>query len=280
MAPIINVSEDVIKGLDKFKVPYELVPETSLKTPSFDKSQYVLLEGQDYGAGNKYDNCLVSMARNSYSPEIAEIGKKLNCNVQNTSKDSLGREFIGNINWAEALKLNLSLGGKTLTLRQYADFLKLLKSGKAYDGNGKKIDSKVLEKIFNDITQVKAPWRAEWIDGDFKYKDNKLYLAQSHVLDCSGNLIAQYTKPLDECLMEDRTPGINLEQWVENPTRQGLPKKNIKNGNHYYWCPNKDNNSVAGFYADSGGAYLDCSRDPTNTNSVLGVRIVTGELKK
>lgn len=244
MAPIIKVSEDVLKGLDKFSVPYEVVPETSVKH-SFDKSQFIKLEGQDYGYGIKWGDCNVAMARNSYSPEMAEIGKRLNCNVQNTGKDSLGREFIGNINWDEALKIALLYGdlleeprySNALFMRQLPDFLKLLKSGKAYDGNGKKIDSKILENIFNDITQVKSPWRAEWIDGDFKYKNSILYLAQSHALDSSGNLIPQYVKRLDKCLIENRIPGINLEQWIQNPTRQGLVRKNSKKGRFILLLP-------------------------------------------
>jgi len=271
---------------------FEEIPKTHPKTThpnifSFDKSQYIKLEGKDYGNGNKWGDCDVSMARIAYSPEIVKIGKKLNCNVQNTGKDSLGRKFIGNINWDEALKIALLYGdlleeqrySNALFMRQFPDFLKLLKSGKAYDGNGKKIDPKILENIFNDITQVKSPWRAEWIDGDFKYKDNKLYLAQSHVLDCSGNLIPQYTKALDECLMKDKTPGINLDQWIQNPTRQGLPRKSSEKGDLYYWCPDKDNNSVARFYADDGRTGLNCVGYRDLRGSDRGVRIVLGEPK-
>jgi hypothetical protein len=274
MAPIIEIDKKTLNALGNLGIKYREIPETSLKTPSFDKSQFVLLEGRDYGDENKYDDCLVSMARNSYSPEMDEIGKRLDCNVQNTGKDSLGREFIGDITWDEAVKLNLLLGGKTPTLRQFVDFLKLLKSGKAYDGNGKKVDSKQLENIFNDITQVKSPWRAEWIDANFKYNDNKLYLAQSHVLDANGNLTPQYIKPLDECLMEYRTPGINLEQWIQNPTIQGLPKKDSKKGDLYYWSPNQDNDSVARFDAGVDGVLLGCDRNRSYRYSGRGVRIV------
>ena len=52
-----------------------------------------------------------------------------------------------------------------------------------------------------------------------------------------------------------------------------LYSKKQSNGKLYYWCPDKDNNSVAWFVADSDRAFLSCGRDPSSTNSSLGVRL-------
>src|SRR3990167_8644695 len=50
-----------------------------------------------------------------------------------------------------------------LNLRQYVDFLKLLKNGKAFDENGNLIEPKILELILDDIFEKRDPLRGEWI---------------------------------------------------------------------------------------------------------------------
>ena len=79
--------------------------------------------------------------------------------------------------------------------------------------------------------------------------------------------------------MEDKTPGINLNDWLNSPITQGLPKSNIKSGELYYWAPMKDNNSVARFGADSGGAGLFCDGGPSGASASLGVRPVVCEAR-
>jgi len=122
---------------------------------------------------------------------------------------------------------------------------------------------------------------AEWLDADFKVKDKKLYINYNHVLDSNGNLIYKNSEVLDKAtLMEDKTPGISLEDYLtNNNTKQGLPSKNVKSGDFYYWFPGDDNNSVARFDADSGGAGLDGDRDPSSVrDSSLGVFAVKDKL--
>ena len=269
-------------GLGEFEMQ-EISLETMMRemSESQTKARFIKLEAKDYGDGNRWENCNVSMARVDYSLEMIKImDNRMNTRLENTGKDYLGRAFIGNINRKEALKLNLSLGGKTLTLRQYADFLKLLKSKKAYDGNGMKIDPKILENIFNDITQAKSPWRAEWIDGEVLYRNNEWYLAQSHILDAQGNLIPQYIKPLDECLMEDKTPGIILDQWIKNPTKQGFPRKNIQPGDVYCMGPDKDNNSAVRIFASEDGLNLGFDGDKLFRSRDLGIRLVLDKIER
>ena len=66
---------------------------------------------------------------------------------------------------------------------------------------------------------------------------------------------------------------ISLDDYLNNNhTFQGLPNKNIKDGELYYWNP--VSGSVAGFDANSGGASLDCDRYPSSSNDSLGVRAV------
>lgn len=269
--------------LEREFIMKEISPEKILKEmhDSTIRSGFIKLDGKNYRDGIKWNDCHISMGRLPYSLELLKIDTVLikEESLQNTSKDSLGRGFIGNINWKEALKLNLMLGGKTITLRQYSDFLKLLESGKAYDGNGARISSKVLKDVYKDITRAVSPWRAEWIDGEVIYKDGEFYFAQDHFLDENRELTPKYIQPLKKCLMEDRIPGISLENWLKNPTKQGFPKQNIQTGDVYYMCPCRDNNSVARIFTSEDGMNLGFDGDKYFRSRALGVRLVLDEIE-
>jgi len=167
-------------------------------------------------------------------------------------------------NWFESHKLLQENGEKMPTIPEFLEFLKYLK-----DSN----NQEYLE-IFKDITQVRSPWRAEWLDADFKLKDNKLHINYNHKLDENGNLVPQNSEVIDKnTLMKDKTPGISLDDYlIKSHTGQGLPSKDIKSGDLYYWNPRSDNNSVARFYAGSDRANLDCGRGPSYRGASLGVR--------
>ncbi|MDD5649475.1 MAG: hypothetical protein PHF86_03530 [Candidatus Nanoarchaeia archaeon] len=161
-------------------------------------------------------------------------------------------------NWYNAHKELLKNNQQMLTIPQFIEFLKYTKTNNP--------------EIYNDIIEVRDPWRAEWLDADFKVKNKKLYINYNHILDSKGNLIPKNLELLENCLMEDKTPGIDLESWLNNSIKQGLPKKDVNSGSLYYYCPMKDNNSVVGFVAGSGGASLDCSGNPHDASVALGVR--------
>jgi len=151
-----------------------------------------------------------------------------------------------------------------LTIRQYVDFLNLLKSGTASDGSGKQFGKSKLDAILSDIVEIKDPWRAEWLDAKFG-KNTITY----HKIKTDGTL-EEVTEPLRDCLMEDRQPGIDYDNWLKNATPQGLPPKNISKGDLWYWAPRED--AVASFGASSVGAYLYCYGGPRGSYPALGVR--------
>ena len=76
--------------------------------------------------------------------------------------------------------------------------------------------------------------------------------------------------------MEDKKPGISLDDWLDNPTAQGLPKPDAKDGSLYFWHARAD--AVARFYAGSDWAGLNCNGDPSYRNSDLGVRRVKAKV--
>ncbi|MDD5133047.1 MAG: hypothetical protein PHD81_03050 [Candidatus Nanoarchaeia archaeon] len=230
-------------------------PITNLNNPE----DYMILEGKTYD-NYSYPDLLVSKYR---------LGSNLE-NYPNTGKEANGREYIGNIDWKTALTLNLNCEGFTLNPRQFIDFLKLLKSGKVYDGKGNKINSIELENIYNEITQVRDPWRSEWLDAKFKEINNGLYLFSKHKLE-NGALVPKYKEIIEpSTLMKDKLSGINLDSLLKTANKQGFPTNKTKNGQLYYWNP--ENGRVAGFDAGSGRADLYCGGDPDGSSPALGVR--------
>ena len=97
--------------------------------------------------------------------------------------------------------------------------------------------------------------------------------AYFHIFE-NGKIIKKKQKLDSNTLMQNKTPGISLEDWLKDSTKQGLPRQKIGSGDLYYWSPNKDNNSVGRFFANSGGAGLGCYRYPSIRYSNLGVRTV------
>jgi hypothetical protein len=282
MAPIIEVSNEDLNAFNqlgfKYKSRNDLEKSASQisQIAELDTSNWVRIP-KEFTEGEY--NLDVDPARLSYSSAVEKVGKELGINYRNTSKDSLGREFVGNNNWFNSLKLNISLGNKTLSADEFNDYLRLLYMGsqgkiKVYTSKGKQLDSKLCEKYLMDIVKVQSPWRAEWIDADFKTKEKDLYVNYNHKLNDKGILIPQSKKILDkDTLMIDKTPGISLKDYIlKNHTIQGFPNKKVKSGDLYYWNPRSDNNSVARFNASSGRADLSCGRYPSNWGSDLGER--------
>src|SRR3989338_502695 len=166
--------------------------------------------------------------------------------------------------WTELQNQNYQM----LKINEFREFLKHLIS---FPNNQE------YKNIYNEITEVRNPWRAEWLDANFKVEKKRL-LKKNELYILTEN--ESKKEKLEECLMSNKTPGISLEDWIngKNITSQGLPNKNISSGSLYYYYPRSDNNSVAGFGAVSDRAGLDCYWYPSDTVSSLGVRPCKAEL--
>jgi hypothetical protein len=238
--PIQGSIDKVLAGASK---PRNVAPQTqpapvavNIKNPE----EYVFLPARSYG-NYSYPNTAISLAR-------VHNGK----------------------NWFDAHKA-LSTEGKYMpTVRQFVDFVNILKSGKAVDVSGRPINKSVTDTTLEDIFKL-GNYRGRWLDADFKVVNGNLYMNYSHRVDNQGNLVPANKELLLPCLMSDRKPGIDLDDWLANANVQGLPQDNVKQGSIWYWAPMRDNKSVAGFGADSGGAVLGCGRNASFTNSSLGV---------
>ena len=208
---------------------------------------------------------MVSIHKLGLTPEI----QKLNLSLSNTNKESDGTPYIGNINHANALSLAEKAGGFVLSTLEATDLLHRLMHGidkneKVYYANGTEVPVKVLEYMFNEMTEIRNPWRSEWLHASF---GNKTITYPK--FDSSGNRVI-VTEPLDkDTLMKDKIPGISLADYLKNPTSQGLPRKNAGDGSLYYWHPVDER--VAGLFAGCAWVGLVCSWDPDGVTS-LGVR--------
>ena len=156
-------------------------------------------------------------------------------------------------NWFQTHDALKNEGSRMLTPSEFVNFLNYLRENPSGENN----------EIFNDITQVRSPGRAEWLDAYFEKREDGLWIL-------TGNKTK--AEKLEACLMKNRIPGISLDNWLKNPTYQGLPRSKISQGELYYGCPRSG--GVAGFLADSDGALLIYLRDPDSGDSVLGVRAV------
>ena len=217
-------------------------PANGISNPA----DYIFLEGQNYVGNNAYDDTLVSM-------DLTHKGK----------------------NWNEAHVLLQQEGAYMLKIRQFVDFLNLLKSGKAFDGTGKLVNQSKLTSILDEIWTVRSPWRSEWLDAKFEKKGGTLgmggdmYINHGHKI-VNGQPQPLFSDKLASYLSSDKQ--IDHDSLLANANQWGLPRPDIKAGSLYYWSP--ANGKVAGFFADSDGAYLFCVRIPSVTNSYLGVRAV------
>ena len=228
------------KGKSSKKASPNFVPSPSNLT---DADKYIILPEAQHGSYS-YPEMLVSM------------------NKRHFNKD-----------WNEAHELLIKDNAYMLSIRQFVDFLSLLKSGKAFDGNGKRLDKGKLEDVLNDIIEVREPYRAEWLDA--KFEDGNIVY---HTLERkSGHYTLVETKePLADYIKKDKSPGINLDDWLKKANNHGLPTPKTNKGKMYYWAPTEG--AVAGFWADSGGADLYCGRNPSFSNESLGVRAASPKI--
>ncbi len=243
----------------------------------YKKEDCILLPAEFY-ADNTYPNLLFPKRRLSLenlTEQMKAEALELNLTLQNNDQG-----FIGDISWTQAMQLIQSLIPLNSIL-YFNKALSLLCKGiedpkfKIYNGSGNLISLEERKLIFNDITEQKKPYRAELLHVEFKEQGEKLYITTPRI-QSDGKVIIQEEELNKNTLMEDKTPGISLEDWLKSPTPQGLPRKKINSGALSYWFPR--NNTVARFDADSVRVGLLCDVGRGYSVPGLGLRpILTAE---
>ena len=265
-----NGNQNVAQQISLNVIP---TPAIAVDTPE----NYVILSAGRYG-NHDYPDLLIGMNRLSYDSEVEKAAQSLGLTLQNNQQG-----FIGDINWENAIKLNQALGNFTLPLILGKEFIKLLRDGangkKVYNGKGDQISSSQLGNLYNEIVEVRDPWRAEWYDTKFTSKQTSGGFLRSGKTEWfvdypifENGTLKRISESLEQCLRQDKNPGIDIDSWLNQATSQGLPHENSASGSLYYWHPRND--KVAGFGAGSGGAGLVCCWGPTFSSASLGVRAV------
>jgi hypothetical protein len=164
---------------------------------------------------------------------------------------------LHNKNWNEATQELHARGDRMPTPYEFVEFIKYLRSQSTDEAY----------QVLDEIYKVGGNWRSEWLDAQFS-TGNSGTIMRYHIF---GNGIETKHADLVNVLAETKTPGINLDAWL-NDNEFGLPKSDVPNGDLYYYKP--ANGRVAWFSAYSGRAGLYCNRDPSDSSDSLGVRAV------
>ncbi len=202
--------------------------------------------------------------------------KQLSHPLKDTASESSNRKYIGNIQWETALRLNLLLKRETPSLAEFREALYLAWQGSyeskpVYNCRGNKMAVSDLQQFLSEVTEQREPWRAELLDTRFEEENNQLVIAYQHRMQ-SGKLVPQKREILAPCLMQNKTPGIFLEDWLQRATQQGFPPADVQAGEVDYWFPRAG--SVAWFGAGSVRVYLICGGGRRGSGAALGVRSI------
>ena len=244
MTPIIDINEEGLAIIDSLKHPsirytrIQSKSSQSSKPQKSKKSNYIILDREHQNGSYSQLDLLIPFERTHLGDSWEDC----------TTPILLAKEQ-----------------GYMPTIRQHLDFLELIKSGEAFDEYGNKIDSKRLQDLFDEITAVRNPWRAEWLDA--KFGNGTITY---HSIERDGT-VKPVTENLSDCLMADKNPGISLDSWLKTANSYGLPTENTEDGKLYYWFPR--NGSVAWFSASSGRASFNCGRNGSDRDASLGVRV-------
>jgi hypothetical protein len=169
---------------------------------------------------------------------------------------------LNNKTWFEAHKNLQENGERMLIIPEFIEFLKHTKNN--------------FPEIYKKITENETPGKEEWLDANFKLINGKFYINHNHLLK-NGTLVPQNSEVLKKNLLiytgTRRYPEPTIEGWINNPTKQGLPRKNTEKSHLNYRDSFIQNDANSRFFSDPYYVGLDCSWRPSYfADKSLGVR--------
>ena len=258
-----DLEQDIINKYQQSKIDPEQVSRLFLE----DINPLVIIPEFKFGT-HSYPEMDISLFR---------VSSRQYSDLEDTCKDLRGKPSIGNMTPEKAKALTQKLEGyypSVVLGRQHILNLKRALNNKNYhvyfSHSKKQVPISLLRIALDDILKETNPYRSELFDTKFG-KEDGLQQITYPVFDSEE--LVYVTEELDkDTLMQDKTPGISLDSWLDDSkvTPQALPRKNIEKGDLYYFFPR--DGSVARFVAYSGRACLDCDGDPGGSDARLGVR--------
>ena len=171
-----------------------------------------------------------------------------------------------NLNWKDTHKEIIPKGYNMPTPMETWELIECLK--------GNLGDSR-FRKVYEDILKPQDAWHGEWQNAIFSKENKVMYVQKVTGIGIKGEPILSAKEKLEACLMQDGYADIknklNLNQQGLCKVASGL-QDYTQGDNIYFWHPRE--NAVAGFSASSDSADLVCDRNPSNSYSSLGVRLV------
>ena len=204
---------------------------------------------------------------NGYSRNFETFDGCIDLKGQNHGSFSYGDVLIKKlregfrINSFGTKKVLLKEGEVLPSLRQFVDLLKILREGEVYDGNHRKVESEEVAKMWEDFVNFGSDWRVDYLGDEFVEVDDGLNIVYD-------GLDRRVEEKVENCLMEDR--GIDLNDWLDRATRQGLPPVDCKEGGLMYFYPRKDR--TVRFERGEGLGVLRCNGRPTYSKVSAGAR--------
>ena len=86
----------------------------------------------------------------------------------------MDKDYYG-ANWKQAHESLSRNNELMLTPRQFFDFIELLKSGTAYDGEGGKLDQESTDEVLGKIFNSGKDFEGEWLDAEFSIDRVNIY---------------------------------------------------------------------------------------------------------
>jgi hypothetical protein len=154
---------------------------------------------------------------------------------------------IGGMKWLEpdrVLTEYFDYGWIMPSLRQHADFLKLIRSGKAFNQKGERINPEKLDLFFDELTNVKNPnFSTEWLYTKFT---NEEVIFPFIGIDDIRRHRQSYGLKKNNYMIR------NLPSWLNTADEVGLPQNDAPQGNSGVVLDSR-------FFIAYRGSSLDCN---------------------
>ena len=182
--------------------------------------------------------------------------------------------YLQSYSWNNTQLLIQNDGMRMPTIPEFIEFVKYIKSP---EGQKKERLAKIILENILFINQYEENIKHEWLDAKFVMIAGKMCV-NYHSFDNNGKIIKKQEE-LEPYLGGDVTPGIDLNQWLKNHTKQGLPplKPLTIVGRLHYFAPVED--KVAYFSMGSNEIKFGCIRDSHRSYPPTGIRYVAHPTK-
>ncbi|MBS3053216.1 MAG: hypothetical protein J4469_01825 [Candidatus Aenigmarchaeota archaeon] len=191
----------------------------------------------------------------------------------------MDKDYYG-ANWKQAHESLSRNNELMLTPRQFFDFIELLKSGTAYDGEGGKLDQESTDEVLGKIFNSGKDFEGEWLDAEFSIdrvniydtSQDRLRMACQHEIYPIG-LYARKIYPVSRDRLKRLIPLYGEAIDLSTLDSIGLPTRTSNDVNFIGPCggPRKPR-PVAGFLSlDSTHLYC-CGVGPDEAYPYIGVR--------